>query len=46
MQQLIGSVHINAENRRAGAIMDELRHRLRVARRGGVYAMYSIATVG
>jgi hypothetical protein len=39
-------VHIHAEQSKAGEIMDELWHRLRVARRGGVYSTASVYTVG
>jgi phage-related protein len=45
-QALMGDVHIHAEQSKAGEIMDELWHRLRVARRGGVYSTASVYTVG
>jgi SLT domain-containing protein len=44
--RLMGDVHIHAEERRAGEIMDELWHRMRVARRGGVYATAGVGSVG
>jgi hypothetical protein len=44
-ERLMGDVHIHHERGNPGEIMDELWHRLRVARRGGVYSTNTVALV-